>query len=515
VKGSHIIIAILLFILSSGTAASQSERPDKPIIQYVTIDTVTGETIIEWEPGETPNILYYKIYRLDITTNQVTGYLLDSVPGGTHSFSYDPCDPMYIDKTNFPDPCDQTKYIYTVTAVDQPGNESLLSGNYHQPMHLKIEYDSCNNAMNLSWNKYVGWKNNLTGFNIYTKGETGGFQQLVRLDTNAVSFVHEGIEENRQYHYVAEAYDSQEHTSTSNTCSYFTYMPPPPDFVNLDYVSVVDERTVEISFSADITGEINDFLLSRASSVEGNFIPIQTLMNITEPTVKTTDSIVTRGEQFYYKVEALNSCIKPVASSNLGTNILVRGIADGSKVELNWNPYVDFTNGILEYTIHRKNMFDEYEAAGSVPPGTTSFSEDIRYVGALEFSGEVSYYIVAHEKDTNQLGIAGTSRSNTTVVKVKTEMWLPNAFSPNGDGQNDLFGPVIDFIPKEYKMLIFDRTGKVLFQTTDPNSQWDGTLNGSGKAKEGVYVYHITYLSFNGFRKEITGHLTLVNPKRY
>jgi gliding motility-associated-like protein len=160
-------------------------------------------------------------------------------------------------------------------------------------------------------------------------------------------------------------------------------------------------------------------------------------------------------------------------------------------------------------------MYGAYEAVNSVPPGTNRFSEDIRHLGASEISGEVSYYIVAHEKDTNQLGIAGTSRSNTTVVNVKTEMWLPNAFTPDGNGQNDYFGPVMDFIPEEYKMLIFDRTGKVLFQTTDPNGKWDGTLNGSGKAKEGVYVYHITYLSFNGFREELTGHLTLVNPKRY
>lgn len=500
----------MVFIISSGTAAAQPELPDKPLIQYVTIDTVSGETLIYWEPGETPDILSYKIYLLDITTNPVTGQYLDSVPGGTHSFSYDPCDQMYSDKINSPDPCDQTKYIYTVTAVDQAGNESLLSGDYHQPMLLEIEYDSCSSAMNLSWNKYVGWKNNLTGFNIYTKGETGDFQQLVRLDTNTVSFVHEGVEENRHYHYVIEAFDSRGHTSTSNTRRYFTYMPPPPDFINLNYVSVVDERTVEISFSADLTGEVNDFLLSKASSPEGNYTPIQTLLNVAGPTVQTTDNIITRGELFYYKVEALNSCLKPIASSNLGNNILVHGSADGSVVRLDWNHYVDFANGVSEYTIYRKNRFNEDEVVNTVPSGTNVFTEDIRYLGATDNSGEVTYYIVAQENGTNPSGIPGISRSNKTVVNVETKIWIPNAFSPNGDDQNDYFGPVMDFIPKEYKMYIFDRTGKVLFQTTDPNIMWDGTLNGSGKAREGVYVYHIEYLSYNGYRKKETGNLTLV-----
>ncbi len=511
-KGSYISIGILVFILSSGTAASQSEQPDKPLIQYVSIDTVSGETIVQWEQSETPNILYYKIYRLDITTNPVTGYPLDSVPGGTLSFSYDPCDPEYADEQNFPGPCDQTKYIYTVTAVDQSGNESLLSGDYHQPVHLKIEYDSCSNAMNLSWNKYVGWKNNLTGFYIYTKGESGNFQQLVRLDTNTVLYVHEGIEENRHYHYVIEAYDSQGHTSTSNTQRYFTYMPPPPDFINLNYVSVVDERTVEISFSADVSGEINDFVISRSSSPEGNYTPIQTLLNVTDPIVQTTDSIATRGEQYYYKIEALNSCFNPIANSNHGNNILVRGSADGSIVQLDWNHYDDFVNGVSGYTIYRKSKHDNYEEVNTVSSGTNSYSEDIRSSGDLEITGELSYYIVAHENDTGSPGTAATSRSNKAVVNVESKIWMPNAFTPDGDGRNDYFGPVMDFIPKEYKMFIFDRTGKVLFQTTDPNKMWDGTLNGSGKARAGVYVYHIEYLSYNGVREIETGNLTLVYP---
>ena len=90
-------------------------------------------------------------------------------------------------------------------------------------------------------------------------------------------------------------------------------------------------------------------------------------------------------------------------------------------------------------------------------------------------------------------------------------MWMPNAFSPDGHS-NNRFHPVMDFIPKDFKMLIFDRTGKVLFHTTDPSYEggWDGTMNGSGRAREGVYIYHVTYLSYNGVRRELTGNLTLV-----
>jgi gliding motility-associated-like protein len=120
--------------------------------------------------------------------------------------------------------------------------------------------------------------------------------------------------------------------------------------------------------------------------------------------------------------------------------------------------------------------------------------------------------IEAREMGTNPLGISGISRSNEVVVNIETRMYLPNAFTPNFDGRNDFFAPVVDFIPEEYRMFIYDRTGKILFSTTDPLTGWDGSINGSGQAREGVYVYHIEYLSYNGTRQIATGNLTLVYP---
>ncbi len=499
-KGNIPVIYMLMCLQCTTGTLGQSppDLPEKPRIRYVSVDTITGKTIIDWEMSQTPMLRSYKIYTLDITTYPVTGELLDSVPAETLSYSYEAAH--------------HNPYIYTVTAVDQSGNESLLSGDYHKSVHLDIQYDSCSSTMLLQWNKYIGWKNNLTGFRVYTKGEDDDFEKLVRLDTSTVSFIHEGIEENRTYQYVIEAYDSQGHTSYSNTRGYYTYMPPPPEFINLNYVSVLDERTVEISFSADLSGEVNDFQVSRSGSPEGIFTPVQSLYDVSESTIQITDNIVTRGEQFYYRVEALNSCFQPIASSNLGNNIFVNGSTEGSLVKLEWTPYLEFSTGLSNYSVYRKNRYGEYEIVATLPDDAVSFTEDISYTGTSEISGQISYFIEAHEYGTNPLGIAGTSRSNETVVNVETKVWVPNAFSPNGDDKNELFYPVMDFIPKEYKMYIFDRTGKVLFHSTDPVRGWDGTLNGTGRAREGVYVYHIEYLSYNGVRQVKTGNLTLVYP---
>ena len=85
----------------------------------------------------------------------------------------------------------------------------------------------------------------------------------------------------------------------------------------------------------------------------------------------------------------------------------------------------------------------------------------------------------------------------TTVCTVPPDSWLylPNAFSPNGDGVNDVFeliqGGIVDL-----DMRIYDRWGREVFATSDPSFAWDGTLNGAN-LPEGVYVFNLT-----GFRED-------------
>lgn len=69
---------------------------------------------------------------------------------------------------------------------------------------------------------------------------------------------------------------------------------------------------------------------------------------------------------------------------------------------------------------------------------------------------------------------------------------LPNVFTPNGDGKNDLFVPVkhtYQFVDR-ISIKIFNRYGELVFETTDPEIRWDGKIKGNNKnASPGVYYY--------------------------
>ena len=89
-------------------------------------------------------------------------------------------------------------------------------------------------------------------------------------------------------------------------------------------------------------------------------------------------------------------------------------------------------------------------------------------------------------------------------------IWVPDAFSPNGDGVNDHFLPQSANI-RQFSMNIYSRTGQLVFSSDAVTDGWDGTLNGQ-PCTGGTYVYVIVYKSSESppeFRT-LSGTLTLV-----
>ena len=82
------------------------------------------------------------------------------------------------------------------------------------------------------------------------------------------------------------------------------------------------------------------------------------------------------------------------------------------------------------------------------------------------------------------------SLSNEVEVVPAMTIYVPNTFTPNGDGMNDTFGVTGEAI-KEFSMVIYDRWGQKIFETEDANLQWDGTYNGT-KAQQGSYAYTLS-----------------------
>ncbi|TAL57928.1 MAG: gliding motility-associated C-terminal domain-containing protein, partial [Bacteroidetes bacterium] len=86
--------------------------------------------------------------------------------------------------------------------------------------------------------------------------------------------------------------------------------------------------------------------------------------------------------------------------------------------------------------------------------------------------------------------------------------YIPNAFSPNGDGENDIFYVRGNCI-KELTFIIYNRWGEKVFETTDPKICWDGIYKGK-PLNTAVFVYYMEATLTNGEKINRKGNISLI-----
>ena len=122
---------------------------------------------------------------------------------------------------------------------------------------------------------------------------------------------------------------------------------------------------------------------------------------------------------------------------------------------------------------------------------------------------------VATPTDTTKYYLTYTDENGCTVSDSITlnllpagKVFFPSAFSPNGDGHNDIFKAIGTGV-KDYRLQIFNRWGELVFETTHFSSGWNGTYKGD-KAVPDVYVYAASVTFMSGDTKDYKGSLTII-----
>ena len=128
------------------------------------------------------------------------------------------------------------------------------------------------------------------------------------------------------------------------------------------------------------------------------------------------------------------------------------------------------------------------------------------------YPGAVSDFYLACLTSFNLLGCSADT-CQTVFIEPEFLMSVPNAFTPDGDGLNDLFAPVFNDIElAEYSLRIFDRFGELIFETEDQFQAWNGQGAKSDDffARDGIYSYHITAREQNrSLKREFFGTVTI------
>ena len=147
---------------------------------------------------------------------------------------------------------------------------------------------------------------------------------------------------------------------------------------------------------------------------------------------------------------------------------------------------------------------------GDPDSGEANFSAAAAPVHIYENEG--TYTVSLRATDTYQCEHAVTKPSlvhiaENPVVPVGGELFLPTAFSPNGDGVNDLFR-LRGTLPEDLLITIYNQWGEVLYQSENPDFAWDGTRKGL-PVHSGTYTYVLEIRNGNSTQLQ-SGHVTLL-----
>jgi gliding motility-associated-like protein len=134
--------------------------------------------------------------------------------------------------------------------------------------------------------------------------------------------------------------------------------------------------------------------------------------------------------------------------------------------------------------------------------GTTGIVQNP--VVAYQDTGTFIITLVAN----NQYNCPDTAFGTVRINPVST-FYVPNAFSPNGDGINDYFGGTGTNI-KTYELLIFNRWGNLIYNTDDMLKPWDGRYKGDGQVLIDTYIYQIKTTNVLNEEKIYRGTATIV-----
>ena len=496
-KNYRLYISIVLFTIWSGDIFSQipciTDPPLPPVLTTVSVQAETGNTVFTWTPSPSADISAYIIY----SYKNGDGFALDTIP--------DPAATTYTLSST------ASKYFsvsYVVAAMRKPQCTSIFS-NVINSIYEKVSIDTCLKKIGISWNSYPSFPIKVSDYSILSSVAGGNYIESGKVTNSESGFTLNDFTINTEYCFVVRANLEAGKISTSNKTCVSTKMQRPPTWINADQATVNENGKIALSFTIDPLSEIKHFSLERKNGSSDSFQEISQPVSFNE-TVQIIDNQAKSDIINYYRLSAVNNCNLPVLTSNLASNIVLSLERTGDNIILSWNPYKKWLGSISTYRLFA-NTGKGFEEKAEIPGTDTVFTLGYQQIMYQVSANEVCFYVRATES-SNPFGISGESISQEICTTPTEVITVPNVFTPNNDLKNDLFRPVLSFTPLNYHLIISDRLNRVLFETNDFHTDWDGTHNGT-PVPEGVCLWFLKLTTPTGKAISRTGTITIIRKK--
>ncbi len=205
-------------------------------------------------------------------------------------------------------------------------------------------------------------------------------------------------------------------------------------------------------------------------------------------------SINANKNKYEYYVTAYDDCGAQSSESPVSTTILLKGEVNEEQIaQLSWNQYEFYPGGVRNYVIQPIN-------GTRVNTNGTQFFDDEFFNPSTPDSGRC-YRVYAYENG----GDSFVSASNILCLSTQTQVYFPNAFTPNDDADNDTFSWKGVGV-KTSNLRVYNRWGQRVFEG---ENEWDGKLN-NVFCQQGLYYYVATMVGSNNETYFYSGEVYLI-----
>ena len=220
---------------------------------------------------------------------------------------------------------------------------------------------------------------------------------------------------------------------------------------------------------------------------------------LTTETNAFTDGTVTNGNSMFdYQLVSSDTCGNSSSPSILVRPVFLRAIETSTNnFDFSWNNYLGWNtaDNLIEYTL--QTLSDGGQVIAEEVVTVNDFSRNIAA------DPGTNYRIQAFD-----LANSRSVFSNTVTLVQQPEIIVPSAFTPNADGLNETFAPILEEA-SSFQMKIFSRWGELIFVSNSIFEGWDGNYK-RGLAPAGTYIYQISLTDENGRTIEQRGAFILI-----
>lgn len=475
----------------------------------VLLPTNTSITV-SWQAEQCSKAIGYKIYRKSGSSGFIPNHCQTGVPASTGYVQIGNLTGInsttFIDNNNGLGLAQGYNYCYLVVAYFYDGAESYASSEVCSELirgipvitNVSVNHtDSLNGSIYLAWAKPTqldtlpSHPHGPYKYLIYRSNDLWGSEtQLIDSLSNLTDtvFIDTLINTNRYPHsYKIELY---------NDSVGKRFLIGAPSIASSVFLKAyASDNKLQIDFMINVPWQNQIYMVYKKNEITLLFDSLTTVFQ-----ASVIDSMLANGKNYFYQIKTIGHygtagfvdpiinysqiiCATPIDTTPpCSPELVVNSICDSLQNILSWtNPNLSCANDVTQYNIYYSSTLDGVMShIATVSPATNT-----TYIDRPKQTMAGCYFVTAVDSFMNE------SYSPAKICIDSCVFYnLPNIFTPNNDGQNDLFKPINNHFVEKVDMKIYDRWGILVFQTTDPEIKWDGHYMKNNKlVTSGVYYY--------------------------